>query len=295
MTELTPLNAYSLQIDLDVPFDRTARYGDSGPLVLRDVAGWLLADAGLTADVPPDAQVTRRLVKRLLTVRPPRPFPPEVLGRLDQLFGREADERNVTSLSQAMRETQESGAVGATRVLVWRGDITTLEVDAIVNAANADLVGCFRPEHSCIDNAIHSAAGPRLREDCQRIIDVQGHKEPTGTSKATRGYFLPSRFVLHTVGPIVGSGPLTSEHRANLASCYESCLEVAAAIRARSIAFCCVSTGVFGYPKGQAATLAVDTVRRWLESRPETFDAVIFNVFGKSDHEAYRQAWSLPS
>ena len=176
---------------------------------------------------------------------------------------------------------------GDTRLFLWRGDITTLAVDAIVNAANTDLLGCFRPGHTCIDNAIHSVAGPRLREDCRRIIVHQGHREPTGAAKLTRGYYLPSRFVLHTVGPIVPDGRPTDEQRAELARCYEECLNVAVDVGLRSIAFCAISTGVFGYPKDEAATVAMATVRVWLARHPDALDHVVFDVFSAADEAAY--------
>jgi O-acetyl-ADP-ribose deacetylase (regulator of RNase III) len=291
LPELLPLKTYSDRIELDAAFDRRveSRYGRS--ILLRELAGWLLADAGWTTDVPPGDPERRQLIKKLLTVRPPRPIPAAILDFLDQLFGEEAAEREVTHLDAVLFGSQDATRVRHTEIRIWRGDVTQLAADAIVNAANADLLGCFRPEHACIDNAIHSGAGPRLREDCRRIIEVQGHKEPTGTSKATRAYFLPSRFVLHTVGPIVRNASPTAVHRASLASCYESCLDVAAAISARSIAFCGISTGVFGYPKVDAARVAMGTVRQWLETRPDRLDAVIFNVFGESDHRAYRETW----
>ncbi|HEY3189044.1 MAG TPA: macro domain-containing protein, partial [Solirubrobacteraceae bacterium] len=167
-------------------------------------------------------------------------------------------------------------AAGAT--VLWRGDITRLGVDAIVNAANAQMLGCFVPFHACIDNAIHSAAGPRLREDCARVMDAQGHDEPTAVCKVTRAYNLPSRYVLHTVGPIV-RGPLAHEHESQLADAYPACLEAAAEVGARSIAFCAISTGVFGYPKEPAARTALAAVAAWLDVHPSALDAVVFNVF----------------
>ena len=178
-----------------------------------------------------------------------------------------------------------------TPMKVWRGDITRLAVDAIVNAANAELLGCFRPGHACIDNAIHSAAGPRLREDCARIMEIQGHPETSGTAKITRAYHLPSRFVLHTVGPIVAGGRVGPDDERTLVACYGSCLELAAATPSiRSFAFCAISTGVFGYPKDRAADVAVRTVSRWLRERPKTFDLVVFCVFSEADEWACDQA-----
>ena len=185
-------------------------------------------------------------------------------------------------------------SAGGTLAL-WQGDITTLRIDAIVNAANAAMLGCFRPMHACIDNAIHSGAGPRLREDCARIMAIQGHEEPTGAAKVTRGFNLPARYVLHTVGPIV-NGPLNGEHDSLLTSCYHACLDLAAELGdARSVAFCSISTGVFGYPKAPAATTAIEAVSEWLLKHPDTLDLVVFNVFSDEDRLVYERALGIAS
>jgi O-acetyl-ADP-ribose deacetylase (regulator of RNase III) len=159
-----------------------------------------------------------------------------------------------------------------------------------VNAANADLLGCYRPGHTCIDNAIHSAAGPRLRDDCARIVEIQGHRERTGDAKITRAYHLPSRFVLHTVGPIVGDGRVGPDDERALASSYRSCLELAASLPSiRTLAFCAISTGVFGYPKEQAAATAIAVVSTWLRNHPGALDLVVFSVFSDADERAYER------
>ena len=170
-------------------------------------------------------------------------------------------------------------------IYLWKGDITTLKCDAIVNAANSGMTGCYMPCHSCIDNCIHTFAGTRLRYECHRIMEKQGHSEPTGKAKITAAYNLPCKYVRHTVGPIV-NGPLCSEHERLLESCYNSCLETAAENGIKSIAFCCISTGVFGYPQQQAAETAVKTVRKSLENNDIK---VIFNVFKEDDYEYYKK------
>lgn len=170
---------------------------------------------------------------------------------------------------------------------LWRGDITRLRADAIVNAANSTLLGCFHPCHGCIDNAIHSAAGLQLRDACHRLIRAQGHDEPVGKAKLTPGYNLPSRYVLHTVGPLV-SGQPTALQRRELASCYRSCLELAAEHRLESVAFCCISTGEFHYPHQEAAEIAVNTVTAFLQSH-STIKKVIFNVYQEPDALLYRR------
>lgn len=173
------------------------------------------------------------------------------------------------------------------RISLWQGDITTLKCDAIVNAANSQMLGCFSPLHGCIDNIIHTMAGVELREKCYQIMNAQGHEEETGKFKITPGYNLPAKYVIHTVGPIV-MGRLTEKHKELLASCYRSCLEIADAYHLKSIAFCCISTGVFMFPQDKAAEIAVHTVREYLDTHPDTgIEKVIFNVFKDTDYEIY--------
>lgn len=171
------------------------------------------------------------------------------------------------------------------RISLWQGDITRLKVDAIVNAANSGLLGCFRPLHNCIDNCIHTMAGVELRKKCLEIMEQQGHEEATGTAKITSGYNLPARYVLHTVGPIV-SGRLTANEEKLLASCYRSCLDLAAAANLTSIAFCCISTGVFMFPNKRAAEIAIRTVQDWLRATQIQMK-VVFTVFKDVDREIY--------
>ena len=170
-------------------------------------------------------------------------------------------------------------------VYLWQGDITTLKCGAIVNAANSGMTGCYQPCHSCIDNCIHTFAGVRLRYKCGEIMRAQGHEEKTGKAKLTPAYNLPCDHVIHTVGPIV-QGRLTDEHCRLLESSYKSCLDLAVQNGIRSIAFCCISTGVFGFPKKEAANIAVNTVR---EFRKTHDIKVIFNVFGGDDYEIYKR------
>ena len=175
------------------------------------------------------------------------------------------------------------------RLFLWQGDITALRVDAIVNAANSQLLGCFSPLHGCIDNMIHTMAGVELRETCYQIMKAQNHEEPTGAAKITPGYNLPAHYVIHTVGPIV-SGWLTGKDKELLASCYRSVLSLASGHQLESVAFCCISTGVFHFPQDKAAEIAVSTVRSWLDTHPESsVRRVIFNVFKDSDREIYRE------
>ena len=173
------------------------------------------------------------------------------------------------------------------RLVLWQGGITTLQIDAIVNAANSALEGCFIPCHSCVDNIIHSVSGVQLRMACHKLMTEQGHAEPTGTAKITPAFNLPSCYVLHTVGPIVGCR-LTKKDKVQLASCYRSCLELAEQNKIKSIAFCCISTGEFHFPNDTAAEIAVKTVKEYKE-RTNSKIEVIFNVFKETDFYIYRK------
>lgn len=232
------------------------------------------------ARFPKDGTAQRRLLRALMNVRPPMPLSPAFLEAQDELLGAEREERGVV----------EADLLPATaahpRLALWQGDITRLRADAIVNAANSALLGCFVPCHGCIDNAIHSAAGLQLREECARLMEDQGHEEPVGRAKLTGGYNLPARYVLHTVGPVIHGG-VTDRDRAALASCYRACLELAAGHGLESVAFCCISTGEFRFPNQEAAGIAVNTVTGFLQT-PSSIQRVIFNVFRDGDRQIYR-------
>ncbi len=225
--------------------------------------------------VPSDEAEQRRLLRALLNVRPPRPIGAEFLAVQDEYLQEELARRGVTDIADLT--PVEPG------IYLWQGDITTLRCGAIVNAANSGLTGCYVPCHGCIDNAIHTYAGVRLRLACAALMEQQGHEEPPGQAKLTPAYALPCQYVLHTVGPIV-SGGVTDRDRALLTSCYRSCLALARRNGIGSVAFCCISTGEFHFPNEEAARLAVDTVRR---CRGET--EVIFNVFQDIDLALYRR------
>lgn len=221
----------------------------------------------------------RRLLRSLMNLRPPRPLAPAFLCLQDELLSAEREKKGVIDGELLPAVSKDS------RLVLWQGDITRLKMDAIVNAANSTLLGCFCPCHGCIDNAIHSAAGLQLREECRQLMEVQGCPEPVGRAKLTRGYNLPARYVLHTVGPIIRSG-VTERHRKQLASCYRSCLELAAEHGLKSVAFCCISTGEFHFPNREAAEIAVNTVVKFLEGET-SFKKVVFNVFQDADHIIY--------
>lgn len=230
---------------------------------------------------PPDDAAQRRLLRSLMNVRPPMPLRRDFLALQDALLSEEREARG------AVEADSLPVTAGNPRLALWRGDITRLRADAVVDADNSALLGCFCPCHGCVDNAIHSAAGLQLRDECSRIMRAQGRPEPPGRAKLTRGYNLPARYVLHTVGPIV-RGPVTERDREELASCYRSCLELAAERGLESVAFCCVSTGEFHFPNREAAGIAVETVTDFLR-HDTTIKRVIFNVFKDIDAEIYRE------
>ena len=215
-----------------------------------------------------------------MNVRPPLPLDPAFLAVQDALLSTEREAKGVV-------DGAALPAVAADpRLSLWPGDITRLRADAIVDADNAALLGCFAPCHGCIDNAIHSAAGLQLRDECARIMRAQGHPEPVGRAKLTRGYNLPARFVLHTVGPQIRDR-VTWRDRRGLAACYRSCLELAAEHGLETVAFCCISTGEFRFPRQEAAEIAVRTVTEFLR-RSTSIRKVIFNVFQDADAAIYR-------
>ena len=229
--------------------------------------------------VPEDIREQKNLLRSLMNVRMPRPVSETFLAVQDAYLTQAIAEKGITRLDELTPVDGE--------LYLWQGDITTLACDAIVNAANSGMLGCFRPLHNCIDNCIHTYSGIRLRLKCAELMDAQGYEEPTGRAKLTPAYNLPSRYVIHTVGPIV-DGPLTQTHRAQLASCYRACLAAAEAARCHSIAFCCISTGVFGFPKREAAGIAVETVQSW-KAESSSSMKVVFNVFTDDDLAIYRE------
>lgn len=241
---------------------------------------------------PVDYDGKRRLLRSLMNVR----FPGEASGQYmrlqDELLQEETREKGIVACMDlpAAEEAYPCREIrNADRIFLWQGDITRLSVDAIVNAANSQMLGCFVPCHGCIDNAIHSAAGIQLRNECAQLMEAQGHEEATGKAKITRGYNLPARHVIHTVGPIVGM-QVTKKNREELKSCYLSCLKLAEKQGLKSIAFCCISTGEFHFPNKLAAQIAVDTVDRYLTS--SRIEQVIFNVFKDEDYHIYQKLFA---
>lgn len=232
-------------------------------------------------DIPESIDGQKQLLRSLMNIRSPRPIKNEFLKIQDEYLSEEVKEKGIVD-----SDTLPSSPLNPCLVL-WRGDITTLKVDGIVNAANSGLRGCFVPCHSCVDNVIHSVSGIQLRLACDAIMTRQGYEEPVGTVKITPAFNLPCRYVLHTVGPIV-HGKLTKKHCGQLSDCYQSCLELAAQRKLKSIAFCCISTGEFHFPQEEAAKIAVKTVSDFL-LKDAQLERVIFNVFKKEDYNIYKR------
>lgn len=229
--------------------------------------------------VPSKLPDKQRLLRSLMNVRSPSQVSKDFLNVQDAYLQERLAERGITKVTD-LTPVQPG-------LYLWQGDITTLAVDAIVNAANSGMTGCYIPCHGCIDNAIHTYAGVQLRLECARIMAEQKEAEPTGKAKITKAYQLPCRYVLHTVGPIVG-GAVTEADREQLASCYRSCMELAAANDLHSVAFCCISTGEFHFPNALAAEIAIQTVQTWRQQNPDKLE-VIFNVFKDSDYAIYKR------
>lgn len=221
------------------------------------------------------------LLRSLFNVRPPYPASEEFLKVQDEYLSELVRQRGIVDAREL------PGVEADSRMVLWQGDITRLRCGAIVNAANSALLGCWQPCHSCIDNIIHTISGVQLRLKCNEMMQAQGHEEETGRAKITPAYNLPCKYVLHTVGPII-SGPLRQEDCNLLAGCYRSCLELAAANEVLSIAFCCISTGVFHFPQDRAAEIAVRTVKSFLE-KDSSIQQVIFNVFTDKDLAIYQK------
>ena len=227
--------------------------------------------------IPEDDETQFRLYRSLVNIRPPAEISESYLQQEDNYLQELICQKGIHDISEAKS--------AGNNLYLWKGDISTLKCGAIVNAANSGMTGCYRACHNCIDNCIHTFAGIRLRTLCGEIMEAQGHEEPAGQAKITPDYNLPCDYVIHTVGAIV-EGELLPEHCRILANCYESCLKLAMANHLESIAFCCISTGVFGFPKREAAEIAVQTVRAFLQ---ENSIKVIFNVFGEEDEKIYEK------
>ncbi len=262
------------------PYPRPEKVGseEERTEVCEKLLKFLLRERGMIAAFSASYEKKRSLVRGYMNERAALPIPQEILDMQDKLFWTETLERGIVDVGE-IPEIKYA-------ISLWQGDISRLNADGIVNAANKGLLGCFLPGHNCIDNVIHSYAGMQLRRDCARIMSLQG-QEDIGDVKITRAYNLPSKYVLHTVGPMVGR-EVSEEQSAQLRSCYISCLNLAHDLGLRSIAFCCISTGVFNFPRGEAAEIATGAVVNWKIHHPNSNLKVIFNTFLPEDTEIYQ-------
>lgn len=229
--------------------------------------------------IPVDTNSQRQLLRGLMNIRAPQRIGADFLKMQDAYLQGETTAKGITDIAD-LTPIQPG-------LYLWQGDITTLRCDAIVNAANSGMTGCYIPNHRCIDNAIHTFAGVELRLSCAELMEQQGYPEPTGQAKITPAFNLPCRYVLHTVGPII-SGRVTAEDKELLASCYRSCLALAAENNLESVTFCCISTGEFHFPNDLAAEIAVQTVKEFLKKQTSV-KKVIFNVFKDLDKAIYEK------
>lgn len=248
--------------------------------ILTRILEILLAENGANIEIPADEPSKKRLFRALVNVRPPVFADKEFLTLQDEYLKAEIKAKGITKLSDLSQVAPD--------IYLWKGDITTLECDGIVNAANSQMLGCFCPNHGCIDNAIHTCAGVQLRLECAFLLKEQGSQEPSGRAKITGAYNLPCKYVLHTVGPIVYGGRPTEKDNSTLADCYRSCLELADENHLDSLAFCCISTGEFGFPNLPAAQIAINTVAEY-KRRTKSKLKVIFNVFKDIDYDIYKR------
>ena len=230
-------------------------------------------------EIPQDFEEQRELLRALMNVRIAKNVDDEFIKVQDEYLKEEIKRKGIVDIDD-LKPIKDG-------IYLWQGDITTLRCDAIVNAANSGMRGCYVPNHRCIDNCIHSFAGVQLRLECDEIMTKQGYSEPTGQAKITNSYNLPCKYIIHTVGPII-NGKLTSEDCDLLESCYKSCLELAVKNNLDSIAFCCISTGEFHFPNDKAAQIAVKTVEEFMK-KETSLKKVIFNVFKDMDKEIYRK------
>ena len=250
---------------------------------LKNIIMYLMADEHVSHQIPASLEERQRMMRALMNVWKPRPISEDFLNMQDAELQMQREDKGMVKLDAVAAANSKLSSLNS-QLCLWQGDITRLKVDAIVNAANAQALGCWAPLHNCIDNCIHSAAGIQLRKEC--ADKMQGRMLATGDAFITQGYNLPARYVIHTVGPIIPDGVPTKQQEKQLAQCYHSCLDLAEQNGLESIAFCCISTGVFHFPNELAAKIAIKTVKSYPKHALKT---IVFNVFLDKDRDIYQQ------
>lgn len=233
----------------------------------------------------------KRLYRSLCNIREAKPISNEYLEKENEFLQEELKKKAITNVQniQTISEAiKESNLKNKDKICLWQGDITTLQIDSIVNAANSQGLGCFIPCHKCIDNQINTFAGISLRLECNGIMKEKNYFLETGKTFITNGYNLPAKYVIHTVGPIIYD-KVTDKEIKELRECYMNSLQIAKENKIRTIAFPCISTGEFRFPKEQASRIAIETVDRFLDENREHFDKVVFNVYGEEDYKIYER------
>ena len=250
---------------------------------LKNIIRYLMADNHVSYQIPSSLNERQRMMRALMNVWAPKEISADFLRMQDAELQLQAKDKGIVNIDD-VAAANSSLFTFHSSLFLWQGDITRLKVDAIVNAANAQGLGCWAPLHNCIDNCIHSAAGIQLRKECND--QLRGRLLKTGEAIITQGYNLPAGHVIHTVGPIIETGVPTKEQEEQLAQCYRSCLDLAEQTGLESIAFCCISTGVFHFPNERAAEIAIETVKRYPRQSIKT---IVFNVFLDKDYDIYKQ------
>ena len=230
-------------------------------------------------EMPKDLELKKNLYRSLVNIRDAKPISEEYIKIENEYLTEELQNKELTDVQNLSSND---------KICLWKGDITTLKIDSIVNAANSQGLGCFVPCHKCIDNQIQTYAGVSLRLECNDVMKELNYNLPTGKAFITKGYNLPSKYVIHTVGPIIYS-EVTELEEKQLADCYINSLRLAIQNNIRTIAFPCISTGEFRFPKAKACEIAVETVKEFLKENGDKFDKIVFNVYGEEDYYEYRK------
>lgn len=246
-------------------------------------------------EVPSDITEQKQLLRALMNIRPPGRMDQKTILLQDEYLREENRRRGILTLNDipSIREQYGCRSPFSDIISLWQGDITRLKVGAIVNAANSRMLGCFQPLHGCIDNCIHTYAGIELRAECARQMQEMerkygpGYEQPTAVPMLTDGYNLPADHVVHIVGPIATGKGVTPELSEDLRLCYQRTLDLCFENEIKSVAFCCISTGVFRFPADQAACIAVKAVEDWLRGHRDAMERVIFNVYIQRDRKLY--------